>query len=61
LTDDADSDEALSLDRGLDIFQRYDMNDAFDFANRLQQYRACRAFEVTYLRIEATNESGDDR
>ncbi|MCB0122635.1 MAG: BREX system Lon protease-like protein BrxL, partial [Caldilineaceae bacterium] len=40
----------ISLDRGLDIFQRYEMNDAFDFANRLQQHRACKMFEVTYLR-----------
>src|SRR5699024_8301312 len=36
----------ISLDRGLDIFQQYEMNDAFTFANRLQQYRACKAFEV---------------
>jgi ATP-dependent Lon protease len=43
----------ISLDRGLDIFQRYEMNDAFDFANRLQVYRSCKAFEVTYLRIPA--------
>ena len=27
------------LDRGLDIFQQYEMNDAFTFANRLQQFR----------------------
>jgi ATP-dependent Lon protease len=40
----------ISLDRGLDIFQHYEMNDAFSFANRLQQYRACKAFEVTYIR-----------
>ena len=39
----------ILLDRGLDIFQHYEMNDAFAFANRLQQYRACKAFEVTYL------------
>ena len=25
----------ISLDRGLDIFQHYEMNDAFTFANRL--------------------------
>ena len=41
----------ISLDRGLDIFQHYEMNDAFTFANRLQQYRACKAFEVTYIKI----------
>jgi ATP-dependent Lon protease len=42
----------ILLDRGLDIYQRYEMNDAFALANRLQQYRACKAFEVTYLRTE---------
>lgn len=42
----------ILLDRGLDIYQHYEMNDAFAFANRLQQYRTCKAFEVTYLRVE---------
>ncbi len=46
----------ISLDRGLDIFQRYEMNDAFDFANRLQRFRTCKAFEVTYLRVEGTSD-----
>ncbi|TXS94764.1 BREX system Lon protease-like protein BrxL [Parahaliea aestuarii] len=41
----------IALDRGLDIFQRYEMNDAFTFANRLQQCRPCKAFEVTYIKI----------
>ena len=41
----------ISLDRGLDIFQPYDMNDAFAFTNRLQQFRTCKAFEVTYIKI----------
>ena len=40
----------ISLDRGLDIYQNYEMNDAFTFANRLQQYRACKAFEVTFIK-----------
>jgi len=40
----------ISLDRGLDIFQQYEMNDAFAFTNRLQQFRNCKAFEVTYLK-----------
>ena len=40
----------ISLDRGLDIFQQYDMKDAFTFANRLQQFRQCKAFEVTFIR-----------
>ncbi len=42
----------ISLDRGLDIFQHYEMNDALAFANRLQQYRRCKAFEVTFIRHE---------
>ncbi len=40
----------ICLDRGLDIFQHYEMNDTFAFANRLQQYRASKAFEVTFVR-----------
>ncbi len=40
----------IALDRGLDIFQHYEMKDAFTFANRLQQYRPCKAFEVTFIR-----------
>ena len=40
----------ISLDRGLDIFQHYEMNDAFTFANRLQQYRPSKAFEVTFIK-----------
>jgi hypothetical protein len=41
----------ISLDRGLDIFQHYEMNNAFTLANRLQKYRSCKGFEVTYMRI----------
>ena len=41
----------ISLDRGLDIFQHYEMNDAFTFSNRLQQYRQCKAFEITCLKL----------
>ena len=40
----------ISLDRGLDIFQPYEMNDAFTFSNRLQQFRQCKSFEVTFIR-----------
>ena len=40
----------ISLDRGLHIFQHYEMNDAFAFANRLQQYRQCKAFEATFIK-----------
>ncbi|HDQ70544.1 MAG TPA: BREX system Lon protease-like protein BrxL [Chloroflexi bacterium] len=42
----------ILLDRGLDIFQRYEMNDAFALANRVQEQRAVKAFEVTYLRVD---------
>ena len=42
----------ILLDRGLDIFQRYEMNDAFAFSNRMQEQRAVKAFEVTYLRVD---------
>ena len=38
----------IILGRGLDIFQSYEMNNAFNFANRLQQFRACKPFGVTY-------------
>jgi ATP-dependent Lon protease len=41
----------ISLDRGLDIFQKFEMNDVFNLANRLQAYRQVKAFEVTYLRL----------
>ena len=41
----------IALDRGLDIFQQYPMNDAFSLANRMQEQRAVKQFEVTYLRI----------
>lgn len=42
----------ISLDRGLDIFQQYDMNDAFSPATRLQTHRALKAFEVTYIKVD---------
>ena len=39
----------IGLDRGLDIFQRYEINDAFSLANKLQNYRSLKAFEITYM------------
>jgi ATP-dependent Lon protease len=42
----------ISLDRGLDIFQQYAMNDAFTMANRLQEQRSCKPFEVTYIKMD---------
>lgn len=48
----SDAGWKISLDRGLDIFQKFEMNDAFNLANRLQAYRQVKAFEVTYLRAK---------
>ncbi len=42
----------ISLDRGLDIFQHYEMNNSLDIANRLQEFRGCKAFEVTYIKVK---------
>ena len=41
----------IILGRGLDIFRWFDVNDAFDFQNRLQGCRAVRGFYVTYVRV----------
>jgi len=41
----------ILLDRGLDIFQHYEMNNSFSLSNRLQEYRQCKAFEVTNLKL----------
>ncbi len=43
----------ILLDRGLDIFQSYEMNDAFSLSNRQQQHRSCKAFEITCLKENA--------
>ncbi len=40
----------ISLNRGLDIFQHYEMNDDFTFSNRLHPFRPCKAFEVTFIK-----------
>jgi ATP-dependent Lon protease len=42
----------ILLDRGLDVFQHYEMNEAFAFSNRLQKYRPCKAFEVTFIKAD---------
>jgi ATP-dependent Lon protease len=41
----------IVLGRGLDIFERYNVHDAFDFQNRLQQCRKVRSFEMTVIRV----------
>ena len=43
----------ISLDRGLDIFQRYEINP-FILAASVQEERFTKAFEVTYLRAPET-------
>jgi ATP-dependent Lon protease len=42
----------ISLDRGLDIFQQYAMNDAFSLSNKMQKFRGCKGFEVTYIKVD---------
>jgi ATP-dependent Lon protease len=41
----------IVLSRGLDVFQRYELNEAFSFTNRLQQHRQCKEFNITYVRV----------
>jgi ATP-dependent Lon protease len=48
----------ISLDRGLDIFQKFEMNDVFSLANRLQAYRPVKAFEITYLKSKVATAAG---
>lgn len=42
----------IILGRGLDIFQNYDGNNTFALQNSLQEYRACKSFGITYIRIK---------
>lgn len=48
---ETDTGWKILLDRGLDIFQRYDYKDAFNLANALQEERMCKGFEVTCVRV----------
>lgn len=41
----------IALSRGLDIFQRFELNEAFSFSNRMQQHRQCKEFNVTYVKL----------
>jgi ATP-dependent Lon protease len=50
----------ILLNRGLDIFQHYELNDPFSFANRLQQYRSCKAFEVTFMKHDWSMDKKED-
>lgn len=40
----------ILLDRGLDIFQQYDLNNTFSLQNRMQSHRSCKAFDITYIK-----------
>ena len=42
----------ISLDRGLDIYQTCERKDFFAFTTRLQKYRPCKQFEITYIKQE---------
>lgn len=42
----------ILLSRGLDVFQRFEMNDAFSFANRLPAQRPCKEFNVTFVDLK---------
>ena len=41
----------IVLSRGLDVFQRFELNDAFSFTNRMQQHRQCKEFNVTFVKV----------
>jgi len=41
----------ILLDRGLDIWQRFDSNDAFSIESRMPEMRRVKAFEVTYMKM----------
>lgn len=41
----------ILLDRGLDIWQRFDSGNAFSIENRLPEMRRVKAFELTYMKM----------
>ncbi len=41
----------ILLDRGLDIWQRFDSGNAFSIENRLPEMRRVKAFELTYMKV----------
>lgn len=49
----------ILLDRGLDIFQRFDAGDAFSLEARMPEMRRIKQFEVTYLN-KAYGADGDN-
>ena len=41
----------ILLDRGLDIWQKFDSGNAFALESSIPEMRRVRQFEVTYLRV----------
>ncbi len=41
----------ISLDRGLDVFQPFEPMYGIALGNRMQEFRSCRPFEVTYIKF----------
>lgn len=41
----------IIIDRGLDIFAKYNFKDIFSVQNTLQEARKCRAFEMTIIKV----------
>jgi len=46
----ADTGWRISLDRGLDIFQKFDTRDAFTLVSRQQIFRPVKRFELIYVK-----------
>ena len=42
----------ILLDRDLDIWKRFDNNDAFSIETRMPENRRMKAFVITYMRVE---------
>lgn len=47
---ETDTGWKILLDRGLDIYQNCERKDVFQFTTRVQKYRPCKRFEITYLK-----------
>lgn len=57
---ETDTGWKIALDRGLDIYQPFDMKDAFNPAGQMQELRPCKHFEVTYLKEDYSEDSRDE-
>lgn len=42
----------IALDRGLDIYQKFESSNAFAVENRMPEYRRVKQFEITYRRMD---------